>query len=207
MRLRAADRSGGRYRTWGIIPTSMDYSFSCILAWFIVDIVASLLGWWVARAMGLRRRLLPIVGLLSCVTACAGLIYFSSSWQPAVAIVKITDPAASSASNGYRLRVKGTVSPTTARVALVVRSEKAIEWWVQQPVSVNGHEPPGAWTIDAFLGSPFQGSSENFQVIALASPNPWLLDLLSGRSLMAGQRTKKVPNWSQSDPIVVWRKE
>jgi hypothetical protein len=183
------------------------YSFCSFLAWLVVAATASFLGWWGASAIGLRRGLWPVVGVLSCSAACAGLILFSVSWRPAVAVVKITDPPAFSMTGGYRLRVKGTVSPSAARVTLVVRSEKAIDWWVQQTASVDSNEARGTWTIDAFLGTPSQGSFQSFQVIALASPNPWLLDLLSGRCLMAGQRSKKVPDWSQSDPIVVRRNQ
>jgi hypothetical protein len=150
---------------------------------------------------------MPLFAALFCLGTAAGLVLFSLLWQPAATTVVITHPPAFSVAHSHYLQMKGTIASKKARVTLIVRAETDTQWWVQEIIYVNDRASLSAWTVDALLGTPSQGVGENFHIIALASPNPRLLDLLGGRDLVKGQRLKKVPDWSQSEPIIVWRNQ
>jgi hypothetical protein len=76
------------------------------------------------------------------------------------------------------------------------------KWWVQGQVRRGSF---GAWEADINLGTKDKGAHEHFQVIAVASTNPWFIDVLKGYWLWPGATVARPPALPHSDVVSIWR--
>jgi hypothetical protein len=154
----------------------------------------------ITKWRGIRRSM--AASLAAAPAACAiGLLL----WNPPVAEVRIDAPADTAVVNGRLLLVEGTVSPPDAMVQILVHpsSEYDDPWWVQ-PAPV---QEDGAWDATIRLGKRKEGGGQYFQIVAVASPRPRLLDLLHYQRLEQGQRLDELPALPRSDIVTVWREQ
>lgn len=173
------------------------------MVWFALALAAGGLTFALARRLGLRRWPGAALALLGAGAGFASLYLFSTEAQPRKAVVTIRQPPNGTRVAGYRLRVEGVARPADSLVTLVVRSETDEHWWVQDVVRPDPQS--GLWSIDAYLGTPTQGVRQSFTILALASADGTLFNLLTGRRLSRGMTWWTVPLWNRSPPQVVWR--
>jgi hypothetical protein len=175
------------------------------LTWLgIVSVVAALT---ILYSRRINLRWLPSLVLVTVVASgtLAGLYLIRSYVRPTPATVTVSGPMLTELT-GTHLRLRGTVTPAQSRVTVVVRSETDQRWWVQSVVSAeNDGSGAGRWAIDAVIGSAQEGNDENFQIVALASADSFAFNLITGRFLFKGNTLRNMPQWQQSEPIVVRR--
>jgi len=63
----------------------------------------------------------------------------------------------------------------------------------------------GEWSLTAHLGTRNAGLDENFQIIALASDDSAVFNLVTGRFIRRGLVLRVVPLWNQSNLVIVRR--
>ena len=77
-------------------------------------------------------------------------------------------------------------------------------WWIHSIVRAKSTEnDTGKWSVIGHFGTLESGINENFHIIAIASSDNWLLEILTGRSLKANRPTIHLPPWTPSIPVVV----
>src|SRR5216684_1221158 len=123
-------------------------------------------------------------------------------WNTPVAEVHIQEPRETLTGESPWLSIEGTVSPPDATVRLLVQPSAADPkrtpiWWVQPPPRIVG----GAWKAEICLGTAQHGAEEYFQIVAVASPRPKLIDLLHHHQLDEGQRLDHIPALPQSEIV------
>lgn len=136
-----------------------------------------------------------LVALLGCYFAC--VYWFGSP----VANVTMELPAAV---RGSWITVEGTVFPQDAKVYVLVHPAKADGWWVQ-PEAIKG--VAGAWKADVNLGTPQNGKDTYFQVVAVATTNPAVFDLLCNFELHNGHPVPRPPALPGTKILTVWREQ
>ena len=126
------------------------------------------------------------------------IIFSRSRWSDGLVFVFLPE--------GHHVQITGTVSPADARVTVAIRSEKDPMWWIHSIVRAKSPgSDTGKWSVTGYLGTPESGINENFHIIAIASADNWLLEILTGRSLKANRPTIHLPSWTPSIPVVVRR--
>lgn len=173
------------------------------IAWFALALAAGALTFALARHLGLGRWLALALALLGASAGFASLYLFSTEAQPQKVDLTIQRPRNGARVEGYRLRVEGVARPASSLVTLLVRSESDERWWVQDVVRPDPQS--GLWQIDAYLGTPKEGVRQSFTILALASNDGVLFNVLAGRRLLRGMTLETVPLWNRSPPCVVWR--
>jgi len=104
------------------------------------------------------------------------------------------------------LKISGIVNPASARVTARVRSEHDTCWWVQEIVRAEKQEGnEGQWSLTAYIGTKETGVNENYEIIALASDDGNIFNLLTERYIYSGLTRPSVPLWYQSDLIQIRR--
>lgn len=147
-------------------------------------------------------RLSVVASLVAAAAACTvGLLLGS----PPIAEVRIDVPVETAVVNGRKLLVEGTVSPPDALVQILVHPSSKDEdpWWVQPAPIQEG----GEWDATIRLGKRTDGRGQYFQIVAVASPRPRLLDLLHYQRLRQGQRVDALPALPRSEIVTVWREQ
>jgi hypothetical protein len=152
--------------------------------------------------LGMRRWGL-VLALLGAGASLALLSLFSTEAHARIATVSIQQPPNGARIDSFHLRVEGIVAPASSVVTLLVRSESDDRWWVQDVVRADPKS--GKWLIDAYVGTPTEGVHQSFTLIALASDDDVLFNLLAGRHLRRGMVLGTVPPWNRSALRVVWR--
>jgi hypothetical protein len=117
--------------------------------------------------------------------------------------VVIESPQQGAAVEGDWIVVKGTVNPPGTRVVLLAHPCRDVNWWVQPDMKVVG----GAWKCEANLGTSAKGGGECFQLLAVASRDPWLVDILKESSLWKRGTCPRPPRSSNSPVVTVWRSQ
>jgi hypothetical protein len=173
------------------------------IAWLVLALAAGALTFALARRLGLGPRLGLALALLGASAGFAALYLYSTEAQPRKVDLAIRQPKNGARVEGNRLRVEGVARPASSLVTLVVRSESDERWWVQDVVRPDPQS--GLWLIDAYLGTPTEGVRQSFTIVALASDDGVLLNVLAGRRLSRGMTLATVPLWNRSSPCVVWR--
>lgn len=181
-------------------------SLPTLIAWLVVVLVVVGVAAISGRALRLRWTPVLIVAVLAATATVAILLVARLYKAPRPVQVIIVSPRGGADVSGTRIRVAGTVAPEGATVMLLVRSERDLHWWPQDRVT-KGRGPGniGTWSVDAHLGTERQGPGESFIVLAVASNDPWIFNLLTDRwiNLRSVQRT--VPRWGRSEPAVIYR--
>jgi len=173
------------------------------IAWCMLALAAGGLTFALSRRLSLHRRLVLALALLVAGAVFASLYLFGIEARPRRVEVAIRQPTNGTRVEGHRLRVEGVVRPASSLVTLVMRSESDEHWWVQDVVRPDPQS--GLWFIDAYVGTPKVGARQSFTIIALASDDGALFNLLAGRRLSRGMTLGTVPLWNRSSPHVIWR--
>lgn len=176
--------------------------------WLVLGLLPALI--WLAWSRSLRVKRAPAsaVGIFIMMGVVSSLFIHSHYARPTPVHVTIASPRSGQEILGHRIRVAGTVAPPGARVALVIRSEKDVRWWVQGVVDAEVQQDGTCeWAVDSRLGTGTEGINENFQIIALGSADGTAFNALTGRIVMKGTRNAALPDWWQSSPTVVRRIE
>ncbi len=124
-------------------------------------------------------------------------------------LAKITSPPNNSVVTGFLSSLRGTIAPLFVQITAIVRSESDNQWWVQEitsPTSASGKRR-GDWTVRAYFGDEENGKGNQFEVIALASNKPVLERLLLGIYLTQGMTIDTVPQWCQSEVLLLRRED
>lgn len=160
----------------------------------------------IARLRSVSRRMTAVVSAVALTLALGALVYCLRLSQPRQCSVAIIYPPTGTMVASSKLIVSGTVEPSSARVAVVVRSETDTHWWVQEIVRPSQHnDRAGKWSLTAHLGDRNAGTDENFQIIALASDDNVAFNLITGRFIRRGLELPVVPLWNQSNFVIVRR--
>lgn len=178
------------------------------ILWFIIALVFFCAALAIGRISKLRWSISVFFAMVIGGGTLGGLYIYQKSLRPYNITLKITAPNSLDIIKGDRVSITGTVSPSEALVTVVIRSEKAIGWWVQSIVHPkNDKGLIGHWSIKGYLGTKHEGINQNFYIIAIASADSLLFNLLTGRFVVANKFVKNIPPWTQSDPVLVRRVE
>jgi hypothetical protein len=109
---------------------------------------------------------------------------------------------------GTQAQIQGTVSPKNSRIYVLVHPIHTNKWWVQAVPSISDDATESAtWTSIIYLGAENAGQGEYFEVIALASADSLIADILSGRFLSIGEVVETFPMLSRSNTIEFFRQK
>lgn len=162
------------------------------------SVVFALICW----STGGRRIWLSII---SGTAATLSIYLFSIFWFGGpVAQVKIKVPPDLLATNRSWITIEGTVSPPDARVHVLVHPNQDLYWWVQQEAT-KGIQ--GAWRAEVSLGIPENGKGTHFQVVAVASTNSIIFDVICNLGLAEGDQLERPPALPSTDMITIWREQ
>ena len=118
--------------------------------------------------------------------------------------VNIIQPVDQSVVNGAWMNIEGTVSPPDARVHVLVHPDQDLYWWVQKE-AIRGIK--GAWKAEVSLGSLENGKRTHFQIIAVASTIPILLESICNLALVEGEQLKRPPALPSTEIVTIWREQ
>jgi hypothetical protein len=174
-----------------------------ILLMTIVAVIIAGITYWVIWII--RPPLVPVlivfIGSVMLVIVAWSLL---ASSEVTPLRVNITDPRDGGIvtwqSLGYP--VKGTVSDSNAKVYIIVRTLPASQWWVQQPAIVDGE---GKWQASVYFGDEMIRSEEEYQAIALATNDNFLVTRATGNSLSQGKLLSLPRKSNKSSLITVTR--
>lgn len=145
---------------------------------------------------GRVRVLLASIGSL-VLAAVAWSLLASSGVAPIE--VNISEPQ-NGASVTRQYLVKGTVSDSNARVFVIVHPLAVSEMWVQQRPIVDGK---GNWQALANFGMEIiRPDGEQYEVIALATNDNFLVTWATGNSLSEGQKLRSLPRKSNRSNLI-----
>jgi|GEM_PF-2087366 len=159
-----------------------------------------------SRLLRIKRTQVRLIAVLVIAGTWVGLNIFRETARTSTVTTIINSPRSGEQVEGYRIQVRGTVTPSSARVILIVRSEKDTRWWMQksaETTAVNGDI--GQWQTDVWLGTPTEGASLNYQIIAVSSADSPVFNLFTGRLIVEEKPYNHIPDWQQSKPKVVRR--
>jgi hypothetical protein len=177
-----------------------------LIIWLSLFLIIGFIALMATRAFHFRWLLSSFLSTLVAAASFAFLFLFSTGFQPSPVKVQIDSPETNDIFSNNRVRITGTVSPADARVTVAIRSEKDPMWWIHSIVRDKSTEnDTGKWSVIGYLGTLESGINENFHIIAIASSDDWLLEILTGRSLKANKPTNHLPPWPPSIPVVVRR--
>ncbi len=161
---------------------------------FIFGLVGGLSSW---------RR--PVTSIAAGVLTVTGLaITVSELPDPAISSIQIDEKGAPQVVEGAWPTIEGSVVPPEARVILLVHWVHDNKWWIQDSVKRGSL---GAWQANINLGTRQKGAREQFQVVALASTNPWIIDVLRGYWLWDGMTVARPPSLPRSEVLTMWRSQ
>src|SRR5438105_3223301 len=104
------------------------------IAWLMIALTFAGAVTVCSRLFRFRWYICCILGIITGISSMAALYLYRMNVRPTSAIVTIKSPENNVLIEGYSLRVVGTVNPPSAHVALIVRSETDLRWWVQSIV-------------------------------------------------------------------------
>jgi hypothetical protein len=180
----------------------MDYEISTLVAWLLIALTGVGAVYTLAVLLQIRIYLAIILAIFFGIACFYVLDTIQLFIEPVKVSVIVVSPKNNSKIAGTKLHVVGTVSPSDSRVTLIASSETDRFWWIQPFAEV---AKDGSWSSDVYLGTKTEGVNELFQIVALASANSILYDLLTNRYLVTGTKRTTIPNWGQSTPINVVR--
>lgn len=176
------------------------------IVWIIIALIASFA--WFMGSRALRMAWVPsaMLALLVIAGVLGALYLFRSHAKPSHVQISITSPQSGKSVTKKSVQISGIVMPNNASVTVVVRSEKDMKWWIQDMAKVKiRNDVIGQWQTTVLLGTQSEGINENFQIIALASSDNMLFNILTGRYITVGQPCDKIPRWENSAPVILRR--
>ena len=158
------------------------------------------------RKLSFPKGMRIATAVITSILTLIALVTYSRLSQSQQCNVAISYPKTGDTTSNFEYTISGIVKPKTARVTVVVRSERDTRWWVQEIVSaIAENDSVGKWSLKIFLGSKEVGTEQNYEIIALATNNSFLFNLMTGRFLYDGYTSAVVPLWNQSDLVIIRR--
>lgn len=151
-----------------------------------------------------KRRRIWFGALFGTLVAISVYLFFIRLYNNPNAQVNIIKPVDQSVVNGTWINIEGTVSPPDARVHVLVHPDQDLHWWVQKE-AMRGIK--GAWKAEVSLGSLENGKETHFQIIAVASTIPIILESICNLELNEGERLKRPPALPSTEIVTIWRKQ
>jgi hypothetical protein len=163
-----------------------------VVMWVIAASSSLFVGLVVARR--LRLRVVPglVLGVLVSAAGAASL-FIATRGRSGSVDIRIAEPLNGAQIEGCRVQVRGSVSPSNVRVGIAVRSETDDKWWIQPYVLPTEGGDTATWSVEVFLGTATEGINENFQLVALASADPVIVDALNFRHLWTRRHLDDLP--------------
>jgi len=155
-----------------------------------------------------RTRILPAV-LVGVITMTLVYAVCLLAFDSTSANVSIKVPADNISVKEYLIDVQGEVYPADANVYLLVHPKDGKYWWIQpEPIRF----PGGVWKGAVSLGNSKQGEQTYYQILAMVSTNPWLVDVVRNTWLSRvakksadGIQIYRPPALKSSSIVTVWR--
>ena len=164
---------------------------SC-LAGFIVAIVLRI---WTKGPLPL------LAGIIIAGLSLGGLYWLLSMPAPAVSIF-ITAPADGTEVELSQV-IKGTVSPASARVFVLIHPMPTDMFWVQN-IPLVGND--GTWRTNGFFGTKEAGIGDSYEIVAIALAESWVVRWLKGSLLRPGATIKELPRDVNKSNVVTVRR-
>jgi len=174
--------------------------------WLMCAAITGLLFSFLGHLLHLLRVPRILLSISAGLSAIALLFAYQANAQMTPVEIRIVSPSDNSRAESALISVSGTVRPADARVTLMVSGETDERWWIQSIiVSQSRDGNHGVWSINAHLGEPVPSKPENFQIIAMASGDSRLFNLITGRVIWANAPRTTLPQWITSQPVVIRR--
>lgn len=178
-----------------------------ILTNLVVWVLVGTVGLAVASRISMKKWVVAVSGLTSI--ACAYLVIaWWGTVPPSYVLVNITSPKPAAEVDGLKITVQGDVEPQWARVYVLVHPSSTDQWWVQDLLQfrrIESDDKSAVWSTTAYLGTEELGTTDSFDIIALASADLLVRDILTGRYLQPGETLKVLPLLNQSNLVTVRR--
>jgi hypothetical protein len=175
----------------------------------VIILVGILLATLVDRLV--RRKLVDPRNITVIILFCMGSIVFAlfswvwlSNTEVEPIQIEITDPTNGMEIEGFRHQVQGTVSDPNARVYVLVHPTAWSDIWVQDPPLVDS---AGNWRVNAHIGTAGEGIAQDFEILAIASNENFLVTLATGNWLRVGPTgSDSIPqNTNRSNIVTITR--
>jgi hypothetical protein len=179
------------------------------LARLIVVLLAGTIAAAAAWGLNLKRsRWLLGGGFVLGLLLASLAIAWRATLSPSPVSVEITAPEPQTEFSNFEITVEGNVSPPWARVYALVHPHTTDQWWVQNLPPFRHADLGGksaTWETTAYIGTETLGVDDSYDIIALASNEPLLLDILIGRYLQPAETRNELPFLNQSNVVTVRR--
>jgi hypothetical protein len=175
--------------------------------WLVLAIVLVLGGFglllWKTHSWIGSQKLSAIIFifLASIVFAVVSLVLLSNVKVKPVHIA-VVEPKDNAQIEGYRYLIKGTVGDSNARVSVIVRPLTPLDYWVQEPPTIDAS---GNWQVNAHFGETTVGIGEQYEIIALATNENFIVTWVTGNSLPIGMRQDLPSSTNRSNVVTVTR--
>jgi hypothetical protein len=146
------------------------------------------------------RAGLVTTSIITILSAVLAVIAWSLLANSSLTPVKVTiiDPQPNG-NVSLQYLVKGTVSDSNATAYVIVHPLRVSDMWVQQIPIVDGE---GNWQSSCIFGHEGLGAGEQFQVIALATNDNFLVNWATGNSLSEGDTLTRLPQKSNKSALI-----
>lgn len=165
-------------------------------------VIPAFVFWSVGRLTAWRRPVVSVTAGIMTVFILAIVIYKLP--DPDISRVQIDEDHEPQVARGAWPTIEGSVTPPEARVILLVHWAQDNRWWVQAPARRGNL---GAWQAEINLGTKERGAGQQFQIVAIASTNPWFIDVLKGYWLWEGGTVPRPPALPRSRVVSIWRRQ
>lgn len=169
---------------YGIVFGAVPAFVFCLAGW---------LGAWRRPTTAIVASVLTVITLATIVCELP---------DPEISSVRIDEEAQPQVLSGVWQTITGSVTPPEARVVVLVHWAHDTKWWVQDTVRRGNL---GAWQAEINLGTKEKGAQQHFQIVAIASTNPWFVDVLKGYWLWDGDAVSRPPALPRSEVVSIWR--
>jgi len=205
------------HRTLAIVAAIADVTALCILAaqflrqdiFLVLAIVGILMAGtltfnWLFQHKFFDCQNLFVLGAICISSIILAIFFWASLRSIKVSPIHLTidEPKDASEIEEYRYLVKGTVSDVNSKVYVVVRPFETLDYWVQEPPTVDAY---GNWQVYAYFGEKGIGIGDKYEVIALATDENFLVTRASGNYLQLGKTNSIPTNTNRSNFVTVTR--
>ena len=179
-----------------------------ILVIVLTGVVLAALLDWLMRKGWIDPRNFASLGLFCLISVAFALS--SWAWLANTEIkpihIEILDPQNGMEIRGFRYQVQGQVSEPNARVYVLVHPTAWADIWVQDTPLVDSS---GDWRVNGYFGTPGEGIAQDFEILAIATSENFLVTWATGNRLRLGPiDSDRVPqNTNRSNIVTITRVE
>lgn len=177
-----------------------------VLSMAVIIILFTVALFGLMRSNLFKRIGVGLVVIVLVLSIAAAAIAWSWLTTKSIKPVEITiaDPHNDGAVT-MRYLIQGSVSNPHSRVYVMVHPLTVPEMWVQNPPVVGAD---GSWQTYAYFGTTTLGLGDQYEVVAIASDENFLVTLATGNYLKEGQIIQNLPrNTNRSEVVTVQRSE